>query len=75
MNPMGLGIKNQLPAVTNSNLAVSSQKAFDTVWNPGLPYKLSEVEFSTSLIKLIASFLTNRKFKIRVEGEFLRQQR
>jgi hypothetical protein len=33
-------------------------------------YKLSELEFSTSLITLIASFLTNRKFKVLVEGEF-----
>jgi hypothetical protein len=31
---------------------------------------LSEFEFSTSLIKLIASFLTDRKFEVLVEGEF-----
>jgi hypothetical protein len=30
---------------------------------------LSELQFSISLIKLIASFLTNRKFKNSVEGE------
>jgi hypothetical protein len=34
------------------------------------PYKLSELEFLTSLIKQIASFLTERKFKVLVEGEF-----
>jgi hypothetical protein len=39
-------------------------------WPSGLLYKLPELEFSTSLIKLIASFLTNRKFKVLVEGEF-----
>jgi hypothetical protein len=28
------------------------EKAFDTTWHPGLIYKLSKLEFSTSLIKL-----------------------
>jgi hypothetical protein len=46
------------------------EKAFDTTWHSGLLYKLSELEFSTSLIKLIASFLTDRKFKVLVENEF-----
>jgi hypothetical protein len=31
---------------------------------------LLELEFSTNLIKLIISFLTDRKFKVLVEGEF-----
>jgi hypothetical protein len=46
------------------------ERTVDTTWHPGLLYKLLELEFSTSLIKLIASFLTNRKFKVSVEGEF-----
>jgi hypothetical protein len=46
------------------------EKAFDTTWHSGLLYKLSELEFSTSPIKLIASFLTKRKFEVLVEGEF-----
>jgi hypothetical protein len=32
-------------------------------------YKLSELEFSTSLIKLISSVLSQRKFSVSVEGE------
>jgi hypothetical protein len=44
-------------------------KAFDTTWHSGLLYKLSELEFPASLLKLIASFLTDR-FKLLVEGEF-----
>jgi hypothetical protein len=48
----------------------SIKKAFDTMWHPGPPYKMSELEFLTFLIKLIVSFLTNRKFKVSVEGEF-----
>jgi hypothetical protein len=45
-------------------------KAFDTTWNCGLLYKLSELKFSTSSIKLITSFLTDRKFIVLVEPEF-----
>jgi hypothetical protein len=30
------------------------EKAFDTAWHPGLIYKLSNLEFSTSLIELIS---------------------
>jgi hypothetical protein len=45
------------------------EKASDTTWHPGLLYKLSELQFSISLIKLIASSLTNRKFKVSVEGK------
>jgi hypothetical protein len=44
-------------------------KAFDTTWQPGLLYKLSKLQFSTSLIKLIGSFLSQRKFRVSVEGE------
>jgi predicted transposase YdaD len=43
-------------------------KAFDT-WHSGLLHKLSELEFLKSLIKLIASFVTDRKFKVLVEVE------
>jgi hypothetical protein len=37
------------------------EKAFNTSWHSGLLYKLSKSEFSASLIKLTASFLTDRK--------------
>jgi retron-type reverse transcriptase len=45
------------------------EKAFDTTWDSGLIYKLSNMEFSTSLIKLISSFLSQRKFLVSTEGE------
>jgi hypothetical protein len=35
----------------------------------GLLYKLSKFQFSPSIIKLISSFLPNRKFRVTVEGE------
>jgi hypothetical protein len=43
-------------------LFLDIEKAFYTTWHSGPLYKLSELEFSTSLIKLIASFLSDRKF-------------
>jgi hypothetical protein len=45
------------------------EKTFDITWHPGLLYKLSKLQFSTSLIKLISSFLSQRKFGVSVEGE------
>jgi hypothetical protein len=40
------------------------EKAFDTTWHPSLLYKLSKLEFSAGIIKLISSFLSNRKFSL-----------
>jgi hypothetical protein len=45
------------------------EKVFDTTWHPGLLYKQSELQLPISLIKLIASFLTNRNFKVSVDGK------
>jgi hypothetical protein len=45
------------------------EKAFDTTWHPSSLYKLSNLKFSANLIKLISSFLSQRKFRVPVEGE------
>jgi hypothetical protein len=45
------------------------EKAFDTTWHSGLLYKLSKLNFSTRIIKLISSFLLQRKFRVSVEGK------
>jgi hypothetical protein len=45
------------------------EKAFDTTWHLGLLYKLSTLQFSISLIKLIGSFLSQRKFWVSFEGQ------
>jgi hypothetical protein len=45
------------------------EKAFDTTWRPGLLYKLSKLQLSTRLIILISSFVSQRKFRVSVEGE------
>jgi hypothetical protein len=58
----------------NNNMSTAAvfldiEKAFDTIWHPGLPYKLSNLKFSASLIKLISSFYSQRQFRVSVEGE------
>jgi hypothetical protein len=45
------------------------EKALDTLLHPGLVYKLSAMEFLTNLIKLTSSFLSQRKFRVSVEGK------
>jgi hypothetical protein len=57
----------------NNNMSMAAvfldiEKIFDTTRHSGLLYKLSKLEYSTSLIKLISSFLSQRKF-VSVEGE------
>jgi hypothetical protein len=44
------------------------EKAFDTTWHSGVLYKLSKLEFSKSLTKLIGSFPSQCKFRVSVEG-------
>ncbi|GBN31819.1 RNA-directed DNA polymerase from mobile element jockey [Araneus ventricosus] len=44
------------------------QKAFDRVWLNGLIYKLITHNTPPPLIKLITSFLLNRKFSVRVNA-------
>jgi hypothetical protein len=53
----------------NTSTFLDIEKAFDTTCQPGLLYKLSKLQFSISLIKLIGSFLLQRKFIVSVEGE------
>jgi hypothetical protein len=44
-------------------------KASDITWHTGLLYKLSEFQFPTSLVKLVSSFLSQRKSSVSMEGE------
>jgi hypothetical protein len=45
------------------------ERAFDTTWHLGLLYKLSKLKFSISLVKVISSFLSQRKFRVSVDSE------
>jgi hypothetical protein len=67
-------LADHVPLHFNNNMSTAvvfldTEKAFDTTWQPGLLYKLSKLQFSTSLIKLTGSFLSHRKFRVLVEGE------
>jgi hypothetical protein len=48
--------------MSTAEVFLDIEKAFDTTWHTGLLYKLSKMDFSASLIKIISSFLSNRKF-------------
>jgi hypothetical protein len=45
------------------------EKAFDTTWHLDFLSKLSTLQFAICLIKLIGFFLSQRKFRVSVEGE------
>jgi hypothetical protein len=49
------------------------EKAFDTTWHHALLCKLSKLEFSTSVIKLITSFLAEQNSESRWKAKCLHQ--
>ncbi|PNF28984.1 hypothetical protein B7P43_G15105 [Cryptotermes secundus] len=55
--------------MSTSTVFLDIEKAFDTTWHSGLLYKSSKLQFLNSLTKLIGSFLSQRKFRVSVEGE------
>jgi hypothetical protein len=50
------------------------EKTLDTTWYSGFLCTLSKLDFSTSLIKLICSFLSQSKFSVSVVGEMSTQK-
>ena len=43
------------------------EKAYDTVWIPGLIYKLIKFEFPDTYTHIISSYLTKRSFRVKIE--------
>jgi hypothetical protein len=55
----------------NNNMSTAAvfldiEKTFETTLQPDLLYKLPQLQFSISLIKLIGSFLSQRNFRVSV---------
>lgn len=68
-------IKNFIQENLNNKKSVGMvtldiEKAFDSVWHNGLIHKLASFEFPVYITKLIASFLKDRCFFVRVGSEY-----
>lgn len=50
-------------------LFLDMEKAFDTVWHKGLISKLEDLDIDIYLLKIIASYLENRKFIVDINGK------
>lgn len=50
-------------------LLLDIEKAFDKVWIEGLTYKMIKLEFPKFITKLVNSYLSDRKFTVRVGKE------
>jgi hypothetical protein len=61
-----LNVNNNM---STAEVLLDIEKAFDITWHFGLLHKLSKLKFSINLIKLISSYLSQRKFRVSVEGE------
>jgi hypothetical protein len=55
--------------MSTAAIILDIEKAFDTIWHLGLLYKLSKLKCTISLVKLIGSFLPQRKFRVSLERE------
>lgn len=53
---------------TTGVLSFDIEKAFDRVWHNGLIYKMHNLKFPMYMIKIVKSFLSDRKFRVCVNG-------
>ena len=56
--------KNQVGAA----VFIDVEKAFDSVWHDGLKYKLMNSNLPRKIVRLMASFITNRKIAVNING-------
>ena len=56
--------------IHTASVFLDIEKAFDKVWHEGLIHKLSLMNISPNIIKIIQSFLTNRTFSAKSEGKY-----
>ena len=55
------------------SIFIDAEKAFDTVWHDGLRKLLHEAKIPIPVIRLLSSFLTNRKGCVKVNENFSRE--
>jgi hypothetical protein len=55
--------------ISTAAVFLDIEKAFDTTRRFGLLHKLRKLHFSTSLIKLVISFLPTTKLKVSAQGK------
>lgn len=60
--------------LTTGILSFDIEKAFDRVWQFGLIYKMIKWNFTDSLIRIVASFLTGRTFYVRINDAYSDQK-
>lgn len=58
--------KNQ--KISSGVLCLDISKAFDSVWHAGLIHKMVNFDFPNHVIRLVASYCTNRSFVVRFGG-------
>ena len=54
-------------------VALDVSKAFDRVWDAGLPHKLKSYGISGQTFGLISSFLSNRQLRVVMNGKSLQE--
>jgi hypothetical protein len=69
MRLMDLVTLNFNSTMSTTSVFLDIGKALDATWHLGLLYIFSKLQFLISLLKLISSFLSQRNFRVLVEGE------
>jgi hypothetical protein len=60
--------ENKTQRKSTGAIFMDIEKAFDCIWHNGLLHKLKEFKYPMYVIKLIKSFLTDRKFSVYADG-------
>ena len=53
-----------------TGIFLDAERAFDNTWHNGLKYKLNLSNLNINYIRLISSFLTNRKMQVYFKGKY-----